>query len=1070
MIFSIGNLVTLLIVLLILLIFRQVDKNNRSLEKVKKYSDRVIKNLSGYVDEKTTEIKDLSIELQVNLKTAREILKKVQSVKEELKERTGEVATIGKKLAEYDNALKELVQMTDRVDENMRRLHGESQFVDAVFGKIKSINSQLSKIEKDIPALETRITTANKIELEKVRKGVLEGTELKVREMAGLVDEAEKRVKDFSVYLTHLEERREALEKETYDKIKGIFESFEVKARGERSRLMQEFVASVKKILSEVEEKGKAFTKKLENFVNNSEQRYSGLLERFREELGSIDKNYELQIEKKRNEYLEVIKKGENLDDEIFSSIKERIERNEEEAKARLDSMRKKLEETLTFIDGRLGEYEEEVRYRISKLEESNVDIEELEKNLRAAMDKVSVKVEGDFDTFVKYLEQRRVEEKSRAEEELRGIKENIESIDRELAELKAKAYQDVSEKLDVFEDEFFNDLKTKTKNMEEKIRSWQGDVESKMVEIETEYTTSRENLEKKYEKELKEKLISLKASIDSDISRIENNIGEFEKQLKERITGSENLLESLGDDLKGKLEQTRAEVLQIFDSAVSSLKETLSGNIGRVERETDLRLNELMSDLDSRRKAIEAMVEASRADVSNWQAEIVEELKESKVTIDDRIADLKDQVDNVLREIRDDFASQRDDLIVSTNEERMNLKNELKDIEGSIIELQNNLEMRSESALTELKQNLESFDIDFRKHLLNFQNDVEGRMKEFKSMIDETKERAEAMQKKLFGRVEEGYKQLQGNLTDVDRRLKDFISQTKLFDRADTLKEALSNDIESMKSEIDKLKDWKSEIDRIETELSKTRKLGEDVSAKLTKFFSEKRRIDSMEGDFKKLLNISKDIDIKLENVTASHDVLQEIQARIRSLEDLEKIVETRYERLEKKKEIIESTIDGIDKNFESLSQLEKSLKTMSAGLEDFTVKLEDVRREISVLSTNKERADEAVELITEIESTISELEERMEKLQKAREWLARTETRLENIGRQAEEQVKLLENLIRAESDGSGDDRGAPPVDKREMVIKLAHQGWSSKDIAKATKLSRGEVELILEIAPKT
>jgi DNA-directed RNA polymerase specialized sigma24 family protein len=40
---------------------------------------------------------------------------------------------------------------------------------------------------------------------------------------------------------------------------------------------------------------------------------------------------------------------------------------------------------------------------------------------------------------------------------------------------------------------------------------------------------------------------------------------------------------------------------------------------------------------------------------------------------------------------------------------------------------------------------------------------------------------------------------------------------------------------------------------------------------------------------------------------------------------------------------------------------------------------------------------------------------------------------------------------------------------MDKRETVIKLAHLGWSPAEIASTTKLSRGEVELILELAPK-
>ena len=37
---------------------------------------------------------------------------------------------------------------------------------------------------------------------------------------------------------------------------------------------------------------------------------------------------------------------------------------------------------------------------------------------------------------------------------------------------------------------------------------------------------------------------------------------------------------------------------------------------------------------------------------------------------------------------------------------------------------------------------------------------------------------------------------------------------------------------------------------------------------------------------------------------------------------------------------------------------------------------------------------------------------------------------------------------------------------VAKKENVIRLAHRGWSIDEIAKATKLSRSEVELILDM----
>ncbi len=1051
MIFSIGNIFTILIVLLILLIYRQIDKGNRSLEKVKKYSDRVVKNLSDFIDEKTSEIKNLSIEIQVNLKTGKELLNRIREVESRLKEKGSSISAIEAKISGYDVALKELVDMTGRVDENLKRLHNESKFVDSVFDKIKSLNSQISKLEGSIPAVEEKILADNRENLEKLKAEIEKEFNLRVEEVVSQVDESEKRVKDFSVYLTRLESRREELERETLENLQKIFEKFELEARGKKTSLLQEFVGSIKKVLSEIEERGREFTRKLDAFVNAAEKRYVKLNEDFKNTILRVKEDYAREVDKKREEFVEVVKSGETLSDAIFEKLKERIETAERNAMGKLEDVENKanssferingeisqydgkiseklggiearLNSSIEEINGRLVEYEDEVRYKFEKLESSSVDIEALEQSLREAMEKVTERVQGDFETFTKYLEERRKEEEQKAESEMSALRSEMEELEKGLSDLKAKAYQDVSEQLKVFEDEFFKDLKTRSENIEESIKSWQSDFEGKLLELETTYSSQREELELKYSNELKAKLEELRGTVESDFGRIEENIEKFEGVVKSRISDSETEVRSFGEDLRREVERIKEEALKMFNNEMSSLRERFGLAMANSERENQIKLQEI-----------------------------------------------RENVDAIVQEIRDNFASQRDSLIVKTNEERAELKNELELVAEGINNLKNELDSKTQASLANLKKNLDAFQIDFQKRIMDFQSEVETRISDYRSLLTDAREKGEAMQKKLFGRIEDSYKNLSRNLSEIEKKLKEFISQTKIFDRADTLKEALSNDIETMREEIDKLKAQRHDIEAIELELGKTRKLADEVNTKFTRFLSEKRRIDAMEGDFKKLLNISKDIDIKLENVTSSHDTLQEIQARIRSLEDLEKIVESRYERLEKKKDIIDSTIDGIDKNFGALEKLEKGLSSVGNELNEFTEKLANLREQVELLAVNKDKADSVVEAISSIDGILEELETRMAKLQKAREWLARTETRLENIGKQAEEHVRLLESLIKAENSGNGEDRGAPPPDKREMVIKLAHQGWAVKDIAAATKLSRGEVELILEIAPK-
>ena len=240
---------------------------------------------------------------------------------------------------------------------------------------------------------------------------------------------------------------------------------------------------------------------------------------------------------------------------------------------------------------------------------------------------------------------------------------------------------------------------------------------------------------------------------------------------------------------------------------------------------------------------------------------------------------------------------------------------------------------------------------------------------------------------------------------------------------------------------------------------------MNDEVSSKLSRFLTEKRRIEEMEGDFKKLINLSQSIDIKLDQVTTSNDNLQEIQIRIRNLEELEGEVLQKYERLEKKKDVLEATADEVDKNFQRVQDLETAMKSVEGELRGIAPQVAEITGQIKLITTEKKRTSAAVEQLQSLDAILTDVEDRMEKMQKAREWLAGTETRLEEVNKKAQEQVKLLGSLVKEGAATRGGGK-ASPMGSRDVVTKLARQGWSSEEIARATQLSRGEVELILEL----
>ena len=58
MIFTLGDIIVLLVVVAVLIIYRQIDRNNRSLDKIKRYAEKVIEDLGSFVESKTDDLKN----------------------------------------------------------------------------------------------------------------------------------------------------------------------------------------------------------------------------------------------------------------------------------------------------------------------------------------------------------------------------------------------------------------------------------------------------------------------------------------------------------------------------------------------------------------------------------------------------------------------------------------------------------------------------------------------------------------------------------------------------------------------------------------------------------------------------------------------------------------------------------------------------------------------------------------------------------------------------------------------------------------------------------------------------
>ncbi|GAB1482126.1 hypothetical protein MASR2M78_09410 [Treponema sp.] len=143
MIFTTGNLLTLGVVLVALILYRQLDRNNRSLDKVRKYGERLKEDLAAFVAERETAVKDYAVELDVQQKSAKELLRRIVTTEDDLHSRSEAIAKIDERIGAYDKSLEELMRMTSRAQENLVRIRDESTFTDGLVKKVKEAKDQM---------------------------------------------------------------------------------------------------------------------------------------------------------------------------------------------------------------------------------------------------------------------------------------------------------------------------------------------------------------------------------------------------------------------------------------------------------------------------------------------------------------------------------------------------------------------------------------------------------------------------------------------------------------------------------------------------------------------------------------------------------------------------------------------------------------------------------------------------------------------------------------------------------------------------------------------------------------
>jgi chromosome segregation ATPase len=1024
---------TLIICLIVFVLFRVLDKKNRGLEKLKRFSDKTKEELGAFIKEKSLELNDLSVNIDSQLKKSREILTRILSFEEMLQGKADDFDKMKKTVDTYSASLDELINMSGRVDENLKRLGEESQSVEKMGAKLKDSSLKLAKIDTELKTTERRFIEQARGELRDTEEKLIKTHEEKIHVLLGDVGRMEARAGELDTYLKKLEAKKQEAVKLAEAAIGQALKSFEQDVGKKRAQETAGLKSDIDAFMKEADDKNQIMTENLvqvENRVKELDVECSAKIDDFKDQFGQVERMFYTHLEN-------AAKRGEDFEDEVFLNLKKSIDER-----------------------GRAGEREAERYFQLvhGSLEKRKKEIVELFGALRA-------------DTNIWHAELKK------------QMKSQEKEIEVQLKNLEAYAKTSI--------ETFTGTAQRAEQNAEEKVGKSVSSMQAKMKELETGFAESRRVLNDRtagFEKDIRERLALLE-------KEVKGLLGSLDREVTDKISAAGTEAQKLYDQITAGTTGVETRVLESIEQRLGEYEDAVQYRFTKLEKANididvlDKSLRETMTSTADRIRSeftsFSQSLESERASEQARAAQELDSLREEIESIESGVSDLKarayENVSSRLKLVEDEFFK---DIRVQSGELKQQVsvwrEEIMQDIAAAGLANAAEIEKLGAAHAKRLEKELvglrKSTEADFKaldSRVAQFERDCEERIAAKEQVLagltqemEKSKEKAITAQRSFFDSFDVKMRSLEGNLAEIEKQQKNFTAQTKIFERADSLKLSLESDLGQMKKDIGKIEAYRKDIDVISKDFFTTKKLVEETGAKMRDFITEKKRIDSIEVDFQKLLELSRGIDEKLDSATSQHDLLQSLEIKFRELESLETDVETRYTRLEGRKNVIETTTRSVDKNFEQLSALEKNLKAFERELKVLPKLVGDVKKEVEFIGSSQEKTEKVAGKVEKLDETLADVEARMEKLSVARDWLARTETRLDKVNKQAEEQLKLLETLVRDEVSRFKKEKGAPSPDKRQTVTKLARQGWSAEEIARATKLSRGEVELILEL----
>ncbi|HPO01894.1 MAG TPA: hypothetical protein PL077_01010, partial [Treponemataceae bacterium] len=603
------------------------------------------------------------------------------------------------------------------------------------------IETLRSESDRDIAALRSH----SRESVETLRSETFDALDASRAELLSSLSAAQKEVS------SSIDELRDESQ-ERLSSIKSEIARFVQAAQTKISATEQDHSSRLASLESSLRDSESAAQERSETLLGGLNERVSELDSR----VASISSAIESEIETFERSVRERLETAVHGAEDSSRAILNRIASMDESQSASLSEASSRLEKELEQVSSKIsgdfsrasGEVQSslsllrsELADRLQRFETHIGDVERLDGELRNRMADTARQVQNDFSGFVQEQQNRYKEFSERFLSSGETLSSRMQSLEQGLNELKARAYENVSEKLKVFEDDFFSDLARRGEAITAALDNWKSNVDARLDALTAESESSLKETEARQAVQFKERLSDIAEQYRVQSDRLEEQISAIESELRGRITASDQSLLSFVEQYRAEFEQARSKAAQHAQTELDAHAHSIQEALRRQEREIEQRTKEFAHSMDASRSDAETLIEGIRSDFSAWQAKNEQNLASARALVEDRVAALETSAAESISNIQSSWESSFREFLAGTEDERAALAAQISSLRDAMSKAGEDFNHRSAEALKEFRASYQTMSAETERQIRETGIETDQTLRSLKLMVQEIRE-----------------------------------------------------------------------------------------------------------------------------------------------------------------------------------------------------------------------------------------------------------------------------------------------------------------------------------------